>query len=230
VSFDWTTMDVDRAGLHAALSDDVDDAIVTNWATEFTDDPYMTPAETLDDLRILVAELNSRCQGQIDPGYIEEEIGHEDEHAAAARAVGFSKVRYGLMVRRYQRNTPEGGVEVLTRWRVLIQHVAPVGPISKLAYATVVAAPSRLSDADAAALRDMGYRDAGDAAARVRTLAARTGRRLPVPRSAVISSAVDFPEGPTLTVARRTISTPRRPSRLSTGLTPGGRQSREPRR
>jgi hypothetical protein len=119
-----------------------------------------------DGLRELATALNASCQWDIDQDYIEGQVRHEQEHAAAALAAGFTKVRYGLFVRRTRREVP-GGVDVQTDWRMMLEHAAPSGPVTKLAYASIVAAPARLSAGDAEALRDMGYRDAADVARRI---------------------------------------------------------------
>lgn len=184
----------DRVTIHAALADAPDDAAVTGWASEVSDDPNVTYVDTVAELRALTAELNAQCQGQISTDYIEEQISHEAEHAAAARAVGFSKIRYGLGVWRKER-LADGSREVTTNWQVLIVHVAPVKPVTKLSYAAIVAAPRRLSAGDAAGLREIGYRDAADVAGRIRSLASRTGLVLPMPVSVTGISGLGFPGG-----------------------------------
>jgi hypothetical protein len=158
-----------RVSLHAKLRSAPDDAVITGWAEDFGDYPNVTYADTPDGLRTLAAILNAECQGQIDPHYIEEQICHEGQHADAARAAGFTKIRYGLGVWRERRDL-DIGYEITTRWQVLMEHVAPVRPFTKLMYAAITAAPTRLSAGDEAALREMGYRDAADVAARVRLL------------------------------------------------------------
>jgi hypothetical protein len=57
-------------------------------------------------------------------------------------------------------------------------------PLTKLAIASIAAAPSWLSDADLADLHCMGYRDAEDVAARIQV----SGQRLPVPLSVIAGS------------------------------------------
>lgn len=173
----------DRVTIHAALRDAPDDALVTGWAADLTDHPNVTYAESLDELRALAANLNEECEGQIDPDYIEDQIRHEGQHAAAARAVGFGKVRLGLGVWRSERLLDGGGRQVTTNWQVFVEHAAPVRAVTKLAYAAIVAAPARLSAGDADALREMRYRDAADVAERISALAARTGVALPMPQS-----------------------------------------------
>jgi hypothetical protein len=158
-----------RIALHARLRDAPDDAQIIGWADDFADYPGVTYADTADGLRALAAILNAECRGGIDPDYIEEQIGHEDQHASAAREAGFSKIRYGLGVWRERRDL-DTGHEVTTRWQVCIEYVAPLRPFTKLMYAAITAAPGRLSAGDEAALREMGYRDAADVVARVRLL------------------------------------------------------------
>lgn len=148
--------------LHALLRDAPDDALVTGWDEEFTDYEHTAYAPDLDGLRELAAELSASCQGDIDPDYLEGQVLHEHEHAEAARAAGFAKVRYGLYTRREREDLPDGGYSVTTHWQTRIEHAAPSGPVTKLAYAGILIAPCRLSPGDEKGLRVMGYRDAED--------------------------------------------------------------------
>lgn len=166
------------AGLHALLRDAPDDALLTGWAEDFTDSEHVTCAGDLDGLRRLAAELNESCQGDIDPAYLESQVLHEHEHAQIARLAGFAKVRYGMYVRREREDLPGGGYTVTTYWQARFEHAAPSGPVTKLAYAAIAAAPCRLSAGDKEALRDMGYRDAADVHDRLR--AAGMGALCPV--------------------------------------------------
>ena len=60
-------------------------------------------------------------------------------------------------------------------------------PLTKLAVASIAAAPERLSDTDLDDLRCMGYRDAVDVAARIQA----SGQQLLMPRS--VTAAVTCP-------------------------------------
>lgn len=164
-----TTWDHPSADLHALLHEAPDNALTVGWPEDFRDIPDVTWTSSPDGLRELAADLNVSCQHDIDPGYIESEVRHEHEHALAALAAGFTKVRYGLLVRRTSRKVP-GGTDVETAWRMMVTHAAPSGPVTKLAYASITAAPAVLSAGDAEALRDMGYEDAADVARRIRGL------------------------------------------------------------
>src|SRR6185312_11654529 len=156
----------ERVSLHHGLQGKADDYIIGGWDDDFAADEHVTCAATTDELRELTRGLNERCQWQIDPAYIEAQIAHEAEHADAALAVGFSRVRYGLG--EWVERRMEGDVlAVTTRWQVMVFHVAPVRPVTKLAYASIVAAPACLSAGDAQALVDMGYRDAAEVADRL---------------------------------------------------------------
>lgn len=165
------------ADLHARLRDAPDDAEITGWALDLADEPFVTTAPDLDGLRKLGAELNESCQGDIDPVYLESQMLHEHEHAVAAALAGFTKVRYGLYVRRERTDLPGGGYTVATHWQARIHHAAPSGPVTKLAYAGIVAAPCRLSAGDEEALRAMGYRGAED----VRERMTAAGMRIAAP-------------------------------------------------
>jgi hypothetical protein len=174
----------DRVSLHGRLRDRPDNFVIDGyWARGFAEVENVTPAGTPEELRVLMHALNDRCQGQIDLDYLEAQIAHEAEHAAAACAVGFGRIRYGLG-EWIERHADDGAVTVTTRWQVMVFHVDPLRPVSKLAYAAIVAAPARLSAGDAEALRDIGYRDAEDVATRIREFSARAGAALPMPASA----------------------------------------------
>jgi len=170
----------DRVDLHARLRYEPDDTLLDGWGRNFAEVENVTTADTLEELHVLTRALNDRCQGQIDPAYIEAQIAHEAEHAAAARAVGFSRTRYGLG-EWVERRTEGDVLTVITRWQVMVFHVAPVRPVSKLAYAAIIAAPARLSAGDVESLRDMGYRHAEDVAARIREFNSSAGITLPIP-------------------------------------------------
>jgi hypothetical protein len=144
------------ADLHALLRPAADDALVTGWSEDFRDLPDTTWTSSPDGLRELAESLNESCQWGIDPGYLESQVQHEQQHAARALAVGFTKIRYGLFVHRTRTDTP-GGYTVATDWRMMVNHAAPAGPVTKLAYASIVSAPVKLSAGDEQALRDMGY-------------------------------------------------------------------------
>lgn len=161
--FDWSHPSED---LHALLREAPDDALVVGWPEHFGDVPDVTWTSSPDGLRELGAELNASCEWQIDPDYIEDQVRHEQQYAGAALAAGFTKVRYGLFVRREYSDVP-GGVNVETGWQMMAAHAAPAGPVTKLAYASIVAAPARLSDGDEEALRVMGYTDAAAVARRL---------------------------------------------------------------
>ncbi|MET9260344.1 hypothetical protein [Amycolatopsis sp. NPDC004079] len=151
------------------------------WSTKFRDFPDVTWAGTLDDLRVFMVELIDEHRGRIDDGFFEQQLRHADEQATAARAVGFSKVRYGLLVRPCKiARRADGTWDRSLFWQVCMQYVAPTRPVTKLAYAAVVAAPRLLSDGDASALRVMGYRDAADVARRIRQ---RPALGIPEPNS-----------------------------------------------
>ena len=128
---------------------------------------------SLEELR---SAAPSRLGGHSTSAYLEWAISHEQEHAAASRAVGYTKLLYGL----YHNPEAEQGELAL---QLGVWPGAPSRPVTKLAMATVTAAPGRLSPDDRALLQAMGYRDAADVARRVRELALRTGVRLPVPAS-----------------------------------------------
>jgi hypothetical protein len=175
---DWISS---RTTLHERLRSLPDHADTGPWDTAIPEIEDVTFAATPNGLRKLADALNARCQGDISVAYIEEQIAHEDEHATAARAVGFTAISYGLFEHAEVTSRNGDSFTVATRWQMTIAHQAPAGPVSKLAYASVVATPARLSAGDLEALRDMGYRDAADVARRIDNYRHRTGIVLPVP-------------------------------------------------
>lgn len=102
----------------------------------------------------------------------EEQIRHEAEHGAAARSLGCS-VRFTFsMVPRPGGWEPRAGSQWVSRV-----------PLSRLAAASIYAAPSRLSPADTDALRAAGYPDPEDLAGRIREFNRTADHPLPVPSS-----------------------------------------------
>lgn len=69
---------------------------------------------------------------------LEEQINHEQEHAAAARAVGFTRIGYGLA----HRAVPGDGGTPTLEWQLFTQFAAPSRPVTKLAVAAIAAAPA----------------------------------------------------------------------------------------
>lgn len=138
--------------------------------------PDGTYAATLEELRRVIGE-SAGPYGfpDLDPADYEDQIAHEAEHAAAARAIGCDS---RFLFRRGQHPARDDV------WYDVTVHVyAASFPLTKLAVAAIAAAPSRLSESDLADLHCMGYQDAADVAARIRA----TGQHLPMPLSVVAS-------------------------------------------
>lgn len=93
-----------------------------------------------------------------DPDEIRRRASHEIEHAMAATAVGFSTIHYGFAL------WDEGAT---SRWQFAICHSGPTRPVTKLAYAAIMATPRDLSIGDLQGLKEMGYAGRADVIARV---------------------------------------------------------------
>lgn len=166
-----------KAGRDSPLAGIPDDTVLD--FPEYPHNPVILPNTRLfDSPEELRNAAPSKLSGHSTSPYLDRGwgISHELEHAAAARAVGYTKILYGL----YHNPEAGPGEEAI---RLFMWSGAPSRPVTKLAIATVTAAPALLSPGDLETLRAMGYRGAADVAARVRELALRTGIRLPVPAS-----------------------------------------------
>ena len=157
----------------ALLRDLPDDALVRvppGFEEEVPDGTY---AATLEDLRRVIGESTGPYGfPDLDPANYEDQIVHEAEHAAAARAIGCDS-RF-----LFKRGRHPARADVW--YHVTVHMYAASFPLTKLAVAAIAAAPTWLSESDLADLHCMGYQDAADVAARIR----ETGQHLPVPLSA----------------------------------------------
>jgi hypothetical protein len=121
--------------------------------------PGITAVNSAPELVKVVRAAAVRGGWRPGPGHLEEELGHEEQHVAAAKAVGYQVIWYVFCEWR------EGG---LPCWQVAVQYTAPANPVRKLEYAAIIAAPQSLSLGDLAALRAMGYASRADVLARAR--------------------------------------------------------------
>lgn len=155
------------------LRDLPDDAVV--HVTRYTDLPHRRYADTAEGLRRLIHEMLATSPTADFDAY-EDQIAHELEHAAAARALGCTS-------RFYFNLSPHPDVRWLWVCYTGHQYICRE-PLTKLAVAAIAAAPAWLSEGDLADLRSLGYRDAEDVADRIRRHNRRAPRPLPVPASA----------------------------------------------
>lgn len=138
----------------------------------FTDVPYAKYASTPEGLRSLIIETLAPFP-HADLSFLQTEIQHEAQHDAAARALGCTTRFAFSMIPLPDRS-----------WQALPGHQwASERMLTKLAIASIAAAPACLSVNDRADLRSMGYRDAEDVAARIREFNRWARNPLPVPAS-----------------------------------------------
>lgn len=152
----------------AGLHDLPDDAVVEmpgQPALPLTG-PGITVVSSAAELVSVVRAAAARGGWRPGPGDLEEELGHEELHVTAAKAVGYQVIRY-LFCEWRERGLP--------CWQVAVQYTAPANPVRKLEYAAIIAASRSPSRGDLAALRAMGYAGRADVLARARR--ARPGRR-----------------------------------------------------
>lgn len=161
------------AAMGLAAARDLPDDGLGRVPSEFRDDPDVMYASTLEGMRGVIREA-ARLHPWISVAACEADIAHEAEHAAAARMIGCAS-RFGLKVGR----TGAGAT-----YTVMVHEFARPGMMTKLAFASMAAAPARLSEGDLADLRAMGYRDAEDVAARIREHNRHAAVPLLVPLSA----------------------------------------------
>lgn len=151
--------DEESRGSWKGLAEMPDDAIacVPGSLEDLPELPGATYAADIRGLRRIVREFTTRNYGWAE-GSLLAEIPHEQEHAAAAQALGCRS-------RFFFRVAPtEGG----GRGACLGHSWVARAPMTKLAVASIAAAPSYLSAGDLNDIRRMGYRDADDVAGRIR--------------------------------------------------------------
>lgn len=131
-----------------------------------------TYADTMEDLRRVIGDSTGPYGfPDLDPADYEDQVEHEAEHAAAARAIGCDS---RFLFRRGQHPARDD-----VWYNVTVHVYAASFPLTKLAIAAIAAAPSWLSESDIADLHCMGYQDAVEVATRIRV----TGQHLPMPLS-----------------------------------------------
>jgi hypothetical protein len=146
-------------------------------SAEFSDVPHAigyadSPAGLLPIIRGIPASYPAATEADL--AWLEDGIQHEAQHAAAATVLGCSS-RFCITM----TPLPGGGVHA----RPCCSWVSR-RPLSKLAIASIAAAPSDPSPDDLADLRRMGYRDADDVAERIRRFNRRARYPLPLPAGA----------------------------------------------
>ena len=108
-----------------------------------------------DFFREDAAEL---CGVVMDKPEVDAHVQHETQHGRAAPAAGFQTVYYGLWVMEH---------EEYLDFQFAHYPRDPIRPITKLAMASIVAAPEVLSPSDRSQLAAMGYAGADDVAERI---------------------------------------------------------------
>ena len=177
-----------RVSYGSPLADVPDDTVIDDWPTRLVKSKGVYLFNSSRQLRYLARGLlRLRYRQPPDAASLDDRISHEEEHAAAARAVGFTKTAYGFA----PQMDPFGVIPYPLGVQLFMHPLAPSRPVTKLGLATILAAPASPSPGDLAQLQAMGYQGAADVAARVKELALRTGIRLPVPASAAVLSATD---------------------------------------
>lgn len=96
----------------------------------------------------------------LEPTQVQQKINHEAAHALAAKAAGFSIVVYGLSIVKDVNGYPR-------KSRFHVSPLLPERDITKLALASIAAAPAKPSGKDLSALGLMGYSGVQDVAERV---------------------------------------------------------------
>lgn len=188
---EWLEDCQQRISFHELLAGEPDNCIIEGaFAEPDGDDAHITYRDTRAGMLDLISVAAITRGWDMDWTEVFRQADHEVEHATAAYTVGMTIVRYGFAL------WDEGPT---SRWQFSITHAAPDRPVTKLAYASIVAAPSRLSLGDERALTEMGYTGVSDVSDRIGAFNATAERRLPVPasarRAAEIRAGQHQPEG-----------------------------------
>ncbi len=165
---------------HASARDMYDDELSTVA-------PNVIRVATVKEFALVFKALGA-IHGGIDPSKVNEHILHEKAHKQAADgAIGFRQSVYGLVVTGSSiRKTPVANgtmVEASFNWRPFCQQAGPLGEVTKLAVASIVAAPDEISEGDSARLIAMGYQGQEDIAQRIEAATDTRLSSLPMPET-----------------------------------------------
>lgn len=135
---------------------------------------------SLQELTLAVRALGIMIETPITAAQMRSHLEHEAAHGQAAKAVGFMGLNYGLSIKV---STPSGR----PTWNLFHAYHSPVEPPTKLALASVTAAPLEPSQADKAKVQQFGYESVQEVAKRIEAYNARgNGRPLPLPLSSLV--------------------------------------------
>jgi hypothetical protein len=131
--------------------DTVPNLQTTSIASNFVDSP-----NELEDILIAFGE---RFVNNLNPERVTLKVAHEHSHGIASHLAGFSVIKYELA---YFDNG-NGAVD----WIVHTSPLHPIRDITKLSFASIVAAPFRMSLSDKEQLDLLGYSSTWDIARKV---------------------------------------------------------------
>lgn len=130
--------------------------------------PNVVRAATLDEL-LMVYDALGRIHHGIDQWKIDKDISHEKRHKAAADRIGFRHSVHEVQLTESRETPTPQGLAIQFGWRPSVRQAGPINGVTKLASASIVAAPANLSDGDLARLNAMGYEGQDDVAQRIMT-------------------------------------------------------------
>jgi hypothetical protein len=144
--------------------------------------PNVVRVATLDELFMVYNALGRVHRCPIKQQMIDEDISHERRHKEAADQIGFRHSVYETRITVSRETlTPYGGRIGEIGWRPLVRQAGSIGRITKLASASIIAAPASLSEGDLARLQAMGYEGQEDVANRIVTATDPRLSTLPLP-------------------------------------------------
>jgi len=115
--------------------------------------------DNLDELEDILIAFSERFRSALNPERIYSKVEHEHSHGIAAHLAGFSVIKYGVAY----FESDSGSVD----WVVRTTPLHPTRDVTKLSFASIVAAPFKMSLSDREQLDFLGYKSAWDVARKV---------------------------------------------------------------
>jgi hypothetical protein len=181
----WSAVDEQTAS-GTSLRDFADSDILHGLANTLPlAPPNKLRASTVEEFAMIYSALGYVQRCKVDPQKVAADICHETDHKARVDFVGFEHSAFSLTLvdsRVRQIDTPAGPLRTVEfAWRAAVEAAGPLGKVTKLALASIAAAPHKLSDGDAACLNAMGYTGQQDVANRIMSATDPRLSSLPLP-------------------------------------------------
>lgn len=144
-----------------------DNEHLEGWVGEELSEPSLNTvrAASVEEF-VMIYEALAHIHGGLDQRKIDTDVYHETAHKAAADSVGFRHSVFQLTITE-SRISRLPTSRARFSWIPSSSQAGPLGSVTKLAFASILAAPHQLSAGDSACLTAMGYLGKEDIASRI---------------------------------------------------------------